>query len=326
VKRYRAAVVGLGKIGLDYDYSVGNDNKILTHAHAYAAHPGYDLVGAVDPDAHQRLRFEEKYRCRAYADVSDLFAHCAPEVLSLAVPINVQSQTFREVVNHGPTAILCEKPLATSVVAAEEMLSIARNNGCSLAVNYIRRFEPGTVSLKALLAKGDLGGIQKGVAWYSKGVWNNGSHLINLLQSLLGDVTNVSVTRVGRRWQESDPEPDLLVIFGTTPVYVLAAQEEQFSIHEFELVGTKGIVRSSAGGNCIEIRDVVPSGRQGEPPRLPSTGRLVPGDMQRYQWHVLESVYRHLEERSPLACDGDDALKTLRVLDTIQREVSGLNS
>src|SRR2546428_243397 len=79
------------------------------------------------------------------------------------------------------------------------------------------------------LLSGEIALPVKGVVWYSKGLFNNGSHFINLLQDWLGDVREVRVIESGRWWGGLDPEPDLLVSFAHGSVCVLAAREEHFS-------------------------------------------------------------------------------------------------
>ena len=45
---------------------------------------------------------------------------------------------------------------------------------------------------KKMFINGEIQGPIKGVAWYSKGIVNNGSHLINLLEYWLGHIKDVS--------------------------------------------------------------------------------------------------------------------------------------
>jgi hypothetical protein len=99
---------------------------------------------------------------------------------------------------------------------------------CVLAVNYMRRFEPGAASLKKRIESGEFGSIFKGVAWYSKGIMNNGSHFIDLLRFWLGEVTGVDVIRPGRLWNGTDPEPDVCLHFNQPPCISLPARKSIF--------------------------------------------------------------------------------------------------
>jgi predicted dehydrogenase len=55
--------------------------------------------------------------------------------------------------------VIVEKPMATSVTAAREMISRARRNGVRLGVIYQGRYSEGASKLKTLIAEGALGKI-----------------------------------------------------------------------------------------------------------------------------------------------------------------------
>jgi len=315
LSRLKAAVVGLGNIGMGYDYAgAGTNGDVLTHAHAFASHPGYELVAGVDTDPERRRLFSERYGRPACADPADLAAH-RPDVIAIAVPTAAHAAAFRHAAALRPRALLCEKPLAVAVSEGEGMLAEARAQGIAVMVNYMRRCEPGTLALAAHIASGGAGSMRSGVVWYSKGLAHNGSHFIDLMRLLLGEAGEVQVLAKG--WAEGsaegpsagDPEPDVRVVFGGTPVYFLAVPHQDYGLNAFELVGSKAVIRYLDGGRRIERREAV-AGRLLKP-------QAMPGDMGRYQWHVCEALHRHLAGAAPLASDGDNALATLRVVERI---------
>jgi predicted dehydrogenase len=316
---FPAAVVGLGNIGLGYDLGSNDAARVATHARAFAHHPGYRLVAGIDPDPAARALFEQHYQAPAFADIGAILAAgVQPEVWSIAAPTLLHSQVFFDVIALRPVAILCEKPLAACVAEAEAMVTAATECGCALAVNYMRRFEPGVLSLRRLLADGALGEIYKGCAWYSKGLLNNGSHVIDLLAFLLGDAGEVQVLESGRTWAGHDPEPDVRLAFGAARIVLLAAREECFSQFAIELVGTGGTVRYADGGHRIEVRRALSD------PALPGYRMLageteaLPTELKRYQWHAVDALHRHLSDGAPLNSSGDTALATLRTVDRIR--------
>ncbi|NPU86153.1 MAG: Gfo/Idh/MocA family oxidoreductase [Syntrophaceae bacterium] len=319
MRRFRAAVVGLGQIGQGYDYNLSDGRTVLTHARAYTCHEGYEFVAAVDTDASQRKRFTECFGLPAYADMGTMMDRLRPEVVSLCVPTSLHLSSFRQIVHFSPRAVLCEKPMTGTVSEAKEMLRLAEENRCSLLVNYIRRFEPGVLALRETLQRGDVGKIEKGVCWYSKGILNNGSHYIDLCRYLLGGVTDLFVEENTWNIQDSDPEPDVRICFEQAPVYFLAAREECFSVGRLELMGTAGQVLYDDFGETIRIRkssaDALFAGY-----RVLSRECIeIATDMSRYQWHVIDHLYRHLEAGEPFPSDGRSALKTLAVIEEIRK-------
>jgi predicted dehydrogenase len=302
-------VIGLGRIGQGYDYDAPPAQRVLTHAQAFAAHPAFELVGAVDPLAQERERFARKFAAPVYPDIRALAAEKRPEVYALAVPTALHRPILEQLLALEPRAVICEKPLARSLAEGTAMVEAARRRGCSLAVNFMRRFEPGTRELARALREGELGEVHKGIAWYSNGLRHSGSHMVDLLCFLLGGTASVEAVLPGRDWQGDDLEPDAFLRFGAARVALLAAREECFSLHEIGLVGTRGVARYAAGGEEIGCR-----------------GTAIASDMARYQLHVVDAIARHLERGTPLASDGESALATLAIIDDIAARVPRLRS
>ncbi len=326
MRRFSAAVAGLGNIGLRYDLGETDNGRVVSHARAFAVHPGYSLVGGIDSDETGRSLLEQYYNVPAFPDLDTMLsAGIRPEVWSIAVPTPLHFTFFQDIIGLTPIAVLCEKPLAESVADGERMVVAAAESGCALAVNYMRRFEPGVLALRRMIAEGMLGEIYKGSAWYSKGLLNNGSHVIDLLAFLLGDAGPVQVINAGRNWDGRDPEPDVCMTFGAARVFLLAAREESFSHIGFELVGTGGTVRYIDGGHRIELRRTLPE------PALPgyrilgSEVDVVPTELKRYQWHAVDALHLHIEQGNPLHSSGASALETLRTIDRVRDKLTTFN-
>ena len=323
MRRFTAAVVGLGQIGQGYDYDKTDDAFVLTHSQGFIHHYGFELIAGVDPDMTQCKRFEEKFRRPAYEDLQALMAHHQPEIFSIGVPTQKHYPVFCEIMLAKPRAVLCEKPIAASLSDARSMVEIAKSNRCSLLVNYMRRFEPGVLILKQILQNKDFGEPYKGNVWYSKGMLNNGSHFLDLLRFLLGEVTQIRVVQKGRRWDGADPEPDVCLDYGGIQVYFLSAREECFSIGEMALVCTKGLISYGESGSLIEARRVDPDDVYSCYTTLGQKRESIPTDLNRYQWHVVDHLYHHLTRGAPLNSDGESALETLRVIIDIENACGG---
>ena len=313
MRKFSAAVVGLGRIGQGYDYACEDGTSVRTHASAFHNHDGYELVAGVDPLGEERRRFEEKYQRPTYDDVHALLRHHELDVIALAVPTEHHLETLKKIVGRDLRAVVCEKPIAATLTHANRMVDLAGQCGTALLVNYQRRFEPGVIELRDAIGREELGDIYKGTVWYSKGLVNNGSHFIDLLLFLLGDASEVTVLDPGRKC-DGDWEPDLMIRFGNASMYFLAGREEHFSIGDVELVGTKGRAQYRIGGG-IELRASeahphIPGYR-----RLSPSARTLPNENDRYQWHVVQHLYQHLTANTRLNSDGHTALKTLRVVD-----------
>ena len=90
-----ALIVGLGQIGMGYDLNHDPQKYVSTHARAFQCHPGYQLVGGVDPDAERRRLFETHYQCPVYDDVASAMESLRPDVVAVATPTAVHAATCR---------------------------------------------------------------------------------------------------------------------------------------------------------------------------------------------------------------------------------------
>jgi len=316
-KKIRSAVIGLGQIGQGYDYDWPDNSRALTHATGFTYHESFELIGGVDPNYSARKRFEKKFKRPAYSDINKLLSREQPEIISIAVPTDFHYTVFQEIIKSRLRAIICEKPIAASLKDALNMLALSEKHNCVLLINYMRRYEPGVLSVKKAIDQGEIGDIYKGVVWYSKGLLNNGSHFIDLLLYLLGDVCGKEIIETGRRWNSNDPEPDIRLRFKKASIYFFSAREECFSLNNMRLIGTQGEICYEEGGNEISIRKTQPH------PDYPGYYILRPkhdiiyNDLKRYQWHVLEQLKNNLIDGIPINSDGKSAVKTLKVVEEV---------
>lgn len=315
---YKTLVIGLGQIGMGYDLQRDPDH-VLTHARAFHQHPGFQLAGGVDPDPERRRIFEGVYGCDAYKDVDAALIEIRPDIVAIATPTQQHGDVLRTVLNLAePKAILCEKPLSFDVREARFMVDLCAERGCKLYVNYMRRSDPGAIEVRRRLDEGAIGSPVKGVAWYSKGLFHNGSHFLNLLQFWLGEVTGFRVVDPGRLWNDADPEPDIQVTFARGTIVFLAAREEDFSHYTVELIAPNGRLRYEQGGKRIVWQAVAASPALAGYAFLSPTEELIQNGMARYQWHVVDQLAASLDGREAQVCSGDEALRTIEKLAEIR--------
>lgn len=314
-------LIGLGNVAVGYDAADASSHKVLSHARAFAHHPGFRLAGGVDPNGYCRRRFEDGYVVPTYADITTAMGELSPDVVVVATPTALHLETVNAVFAAGqPQAMLCEKPLAYDLGEAWQIADACAQHGCALYVNFFRLAEPGVAEIRARLADGRIGSPLKGVVWYSKGMFNGGVHFLSLLQNLLGEVTAVKLINPGRLWHGCDPEPDVEIAFAAGRVVFLAAREEDFFHNSIELIAPNGRLRYDSGGAHIVWQGVEEDARFRGYTRLSEIGETIPADFDRIQWYVVEQLAAALEGRPAQLCSGAEALRTQEVLDTIKEK------
>ena len=315
---FSVLLLGLGQVGMGYDIEAEPDTVALTHARAFHEHPEFVLAGGVDIDSGKRERFTARYAAPSFPDIGSAVKALRPDIVVVATP----TANHREAVDallsrHLPRAILCEKPLAYESEDAEAIVAACAAKGCALYVNYMRNSEPGALEVKQRLADRRIESPVKGVVWYSKGVFNNGSHFLNLLQNWLGEVQEVRLDSPGRCWDGVDPEPDFHVRFSRGEATFLAAKEENFSHYTVELVAVNGRLRYEQAGALIiwqqAFSDPVCAGYT----ILDSQEIVIKTDYERSLWHVADQLAASLQGKSAEICIGEDALFTIKTLHAI---------
>ncbi|WP_411882794.1 Gfo/Idh/MocA family protein [Polaromonas sp. YR568] len=314
-------IIGLGQIGVGYDLDLPADAAVYTHARAIVAHPAFHLVGGVDVSPEQRARFEQHYAVPAFDSVESALRLLQPDVVVIATSSASHGAILAEVVRTcRPKLIVCEKPLAYQLEEARAMVRICEDAGIGLFVNYIRRTDPGVIEIKRRIESGEISTPVKGNAWYSKGILNNGSHFLNLLEFWLGDITSTTVIDSGRLWDDHDPEPDVEVRFERGAVVFRAAWEEAFSYYGVELLSHSGRLRYERGGELIEWQAVYSDPRFKGYKILGGEREEIANGMAIYQWHVYDQIRDYFAGKATALCTGLQALKTLEAIELIIKQ------
>lgn len=314
-------IIGLGQIGMGYDFDLTSESAIYTHARAISLHPGLRLVGAVDVSPGKRVRFMQRYEVPAFDQVEVALLKLQPDLVVIATSSESHATILAKVINAcRPKLVLCEKPLAYELDKARDMVEMCEKAGIQLFVNYIRRTDPGVVEVKRRIDSGEIATPVKVNAWYSKGILNNGSHFLNLLELWLGDIENSTIINPGRFWNNSDPEPDVKVQFNRGAVVFQSAWEESFSHYSIELLSRSGRLRYDKGGEVIEWRGVYADPNFEGYSTLAEQTETIANGMGIYQWHVYQQICQYLGGAATTLCTGRQALKTLEAIDLIIKQ------
>lgn len=139
----RAGVIGVGAIGKH-------------HARVYNDLKNVALVAVADPDESRRMAVAQRYKVAGYADHTELLNDAELDVVSVAVPTVLHHDVASAAIERG-VHLLIEKPIASTVQEAQDVIQQAEEAGVTLAVGHIERFNPAVIELKRRLLDGALG-------------------------------------------------------------------------------------------------------------------------------------------------------------------------
>ena len=123
-KTIRVGVVGVGHMG-------------RYHAGVYHELPETELVAVADVDDVRSRAIAEQYDTQSLRDYREMLGRV--DAVSIAVPTAQHYPVARDFLEAG-TDVLVEKPIASSIEQAEDLFRIARENGRTLQIGHVERF------------------------------------------------------------------------------------------------------------------------------------------------------------------------------------------
>src|SRR3954468_8787371 len=192
--RYRIGVIGCGSIG-------------RAHAYGWTHSERTELVALADITPAARDEFGEEFgvpESGRYADFREMLDKEKPDVVSVCLWHGQHASTViaMAAAAHRPKLILCEKPMATSLGEAEQMIVAAERSKVKLAIGHQRRFLPGWIIARDLVAEGAIGQVTHLWSNIADGLLNWGTHTIDMMRFIMGDPAATAV--VGAVQRSSD--------------------------------------------------------------------------------------------------------------------------
>lgn len=128
----KTAVIGVGALGRH-------------HARILAGLPNVDLIGVVDSNGEQGKSVAAACGTSWYADGEQLLDQV--EAVSVVVPTIAHLAVASPFLKRG-IGVLVEKPIASSVTEARELVQLAEVGDCTLQIGHIERFNPAMVAAR----------------------------------------------------------------------------------------------------------------------------------------------------------------------------------
>ena len=258
MKKYRVAIVGLGRIGSTLDMSIANACK---------ASDRLELVAGADILPERREAFKTTWGIDAiYEDYGQMIAKESPDLLAVCTtatglpkPGNMApTRDFRddshsEVTIHASTAgvpmLYVEKAIACSANAADGIRDACNKNGTLVNTGTLMRFDDRFNLVKDAIARGDIGEPTHAIAYTrSNTLMHMHIHSMDTLSYLLGDPGIVSVRgellprdiKLQDNRLDEDPRSNYHIRFGNgVEAWAIPAGPR-----DFEIIGTEGSIRS----------------------------------------------------------------------------------
>jgi predicted dehydrogenase len=197
---YKTVMVGAGRIA-------------SAHVKALRESGRYELMAVADIREEAARALAEQHDVpRSFGDYRAMLSETRPDVVVIATWPGLHAEMTAVAAEMGARGILCEKPMAPSLLEAKAMLDSCEANGVKLAIGHQHRFDPPLVKARELIASGAVGAPLLVYVRASDGLLNNGTHYIDGVRYILGDpATDWVMAQVERRtdrYERGEPIED----------------------------------------------------------------------------------------------------------------------
>ncbi|MBN2752915.1 MAG: Gfo/Idh/MocA family oxidoreductase [Rhodospirillaceae bacterium] len=323
--RWKTALFGFGKIGsgLADDPLMALHYPYATHAQVLRDHSAFDWVAVVDPTETARTSALKLWHVpETAASAHALRSANEIEVAIIATPPDSRPNIIGSLPNL--RAVLVEKPLAATPAAAENFLSLCEARGISVNVSLPRRHDYSLRELAEGRLVQQIGTPMAAFAVYGNGLANNGTHMIDLIHLLLGDICSVQAIAGSTPFVEGPISGDINLPFTLTLQSGIAAMVHpvKFSCYRensLDIWGERGRLQILREGLSFLYTPATKS-------RTTTGANEIAHDQASLTTSsigcALYSVYDNLDcvlRGGQSHCPGHLALKTMRIVDAILR-------
>lgn len=314
-------LIGLGNIGQLYDYKYSSSQFNLTHAQALSSDKRFDLVAGIDVCESLKKSFEHKFDKPAFTNITELKNLKNPELVIIATPAETHADIIFNVLERmKPQAILCEKPLAFELEQAENIVRWCAEAGVQLYVNFIRRTDPAILELKTKINSSKLSDPFAGVCWYSRGLYNTGSHFADLFQFLFGRPTAWAYRKkLKQNLLVDDVQIDFNISFLNGNIEFKSVPSCNLFYNKFELILHDAVISYRQNGD-ICVSKIEETSISNDRSTVSNELILLASDMDNYQSRIYDAVFDAMHGQTHCLATGEDALSIAHIFENLKTE------
>ena len=322
---YSAGVIGCGNAG-------------TVHAEVLDANPDTELVGVCDPVERNRKKLSDRFSVPGFEDVDQLLDEQNPDGVHICSPVQTHASIATDTIESGfPTLI--EKPLATTVSEAEDIIEASDNQGVTASTVHNRLYSDRLIEARRRVARGEIGDLiavdfisstQADLSEATRGDWvfdlpggelgetlPHHAYLTLAFTDRLGNINGTSVQN-SRKYKEVDLDGFSMTATDSSGDVLLTLRALTNSSERYDLTayGTEGIMR-------IDLRHtpgIYVTRTEGFSPKVVIKNFLSDG--AQLSKNLLDLV---VEQVKDMRSDEDEAIKTnlghYRVIDKFSNAV-----
>lgn len=256
MKKYRAAIVGLGRMASTIDDEV-RDYSAIALPYSIAAScqeiDKIELVAGADILPEKREAFRQRWGVGAlYGDYLEMIAQEEPDLVAICTKGELHAEMAVRVAEAGVPMIYLEKAMACSMKEADMVLDACQRNKTLLNTGVLRRFDSRYHKARELIKAGEIGQPRSVTHFASTNLLHGHIHSIDTIMYLLGDPVAKSVwgelkprdMKIENNRLDKDPSAIYQIEFeGGVEAWTVPS-----GMWDFEIWGTNGCIRGMNNG------------------------------------------------------------------------------
>jgi predicted dehydrogenase len=261
-RRYRVAIVGLGRMGSTIDDELAAGSPAYSVAAACHASDRLEVVAGADIDAAKRAAFQARWGVAAlYDDYIEMIRQERPDLVAICTRGVLHAEMSVRVAEAGVPLIFCEKAIACSMAEADAVLEAVGSRNLPYNTGVLRRFNRTYHYARDLIASGAIGEPRSAVHFAATNLLHGHIHSLDTLSFLLSDPGIESVwgeltprdLRIENNRLDRDPNGIYQILFANG----VEAASVPAGGWEFEVLGNRGSLRVLNNGSGIHLRQAV---------------------------------------------------------------------
>ncbi|OPY58781.1 MAG: putative 4,5-dihydroxyphthalate dehydrogenase [Pelotomaculum sp. PtaU1.Bin035] len=338
--QYKSAIIGLGQVGLMYDFDLKRKTP-SSHTLAYQIHPRIELVAATDNRIEQVKYLQQiAPRVEFYQNIYDMLKQHHVDIVSICTPPNHHLAAIEAILRFSsPRLIFCEKPVVSHLDEVPQLYSLIKNKPIIFLPNLSRRWSTGMRRVRECIMQDTYGALQKIHARYTRGIFNTGSHLFDIIRWFAGSIEQVQVVEKVPTSSDQEGEPSYTFVFTTehkkVSGFAEAFKDEQYYLFELDLYFERGKIDIRLSGDSVIYYGIdehpLFSGFNNLKLQKNETGLLAESTLQQAVDHII----RVLDGIEQPACTLEDGIYPLLVANALvcsyqnngsKEKVEGINN
>ncbi|MDC3106758.1 Gfo/Idh/MocA family oxidoreductase [SAR86 cluster bacterium] len=211
---YKAGLLGLGKVAYKFGQDIPSSSS-LSHFSAIKGNPKVNLEIGYSPNKEEAKKFQKETGIETTSDINFFFKKKL-DLVSVCSPSKNHFDDFLSCYENSIPMIWLEKPIA---IDKKQLLYLKKNflkkkSKTKTLINFYRRYHSSYIELKNLIKRKNLGKLEMISVNYSKGLLENGIHMLDLVLFLL-DESQLEIV-----WHDS-------VKNNPNPIFILTNRENK---------------------------------------------------------------------------------------------------